>query len=240
MRKNLKDGNSMINYYNQEKMKRKLPNLKKLKPALGKNYQKIGAYNKHLFENPILENFMTQYLEETQDQINDYISQDYFKSIIWQLGLPYFVIDLMIYLTGCDQEIKDVLNQVKPQLQKISQEDYESTLQSQAQNLSLNDIEKDYSMIKNILSKIGRKTALQRLDSADSQSDGLDPKLLAIEKKIKDYKIEVGDKRFEHQMKAFKTLVTNPDKSRVEQKALSQFYCTETSIVQNFSKLFGF
>ena len=67
MRKNLKDGNSMINYYNAEKAKRKLPNLKKLKPVLGKNYNQIGPYNKHMFENPILENYVTQYMEETQD-----------------------------------------------------------------------------------------------------------------------------------------------------------------------------
>ena len=38
MRKNLKDGNSMINYYNSEKLKRKLPNIKKLKPVLGQQF----------------------------------------------------------------------------------------------------------------------------------------------------------------------------------------------------------
>lgn len=59
MRKNLKDGNSMINHYNAEKIKRKLPNLKKLKPVLGKNYHLIGPYNKHMFENPIIENYIT-------------------------------------------------------------------------------------------------------------------------------------------------------------------------------------
>ena len=41
-------------------------------------------------------------------------------------------------------------------------------------------------------------------------------------------------------MRAFKTLVANPDKARGEQKVNSQFYCTEKSMIENFDKLFGF
>jgi hypothetical protein len=57
---------------------------------------------------------------------------------------------------------------------------------------------------------------------------------------MKDYKNDVGERMFEHQMRAFKILVANPDKLRGEAKLSSQFYCTETSIVENFDKLFGY
>lgn len=110
MRKNLKDGNSMINNYHAEKQKRKLPTLKKLKPVLGKNYQSLGPYTKHIFDNPILENFLTSYMEETQEALNDCITFEQFKSISWTNGMPGFVVDLLIYLTDCSEEIMAVFD----------------------------------------------------------------------------------------------------------------------------------
>ena len=66
-RKFLKDGNSMMNNYQQEKQKKKLPDLKTLKPVPKANWNKLGPYAKHIFDNPIMENFITTYMEETQD-----------------------------------------------------------------------------------------------------------------------------------------------------------------------------
>ena len=82
-----------------------------------------------MFDNPIIENYITQYMEETQDSINNSITFDQFKCIEWSIGIPNFVIDLMILLTGCPQEIKDVYNQLRPFLLKISEEDTVNQIQ---------------------------------------------------------------------------------------------------------------
>ena len=128
MRNKLKDGNAMINNYHAEKQKRKLPNLKKLKPVFGKNYHGLGPYSKHIFDNPILENFITSYMEETQDTLNEYITFEQFKSIVWTNGMPAFILDLLIYLTDCPEEIFGVFDILKSNLQKQSQDDHEHLL----------------------------------------------------------------------------------------------------------------
>ena len=64
--------------------------------------------------------------------------------------------------------------------------------------MSINDIEKDYSMVQKILSTIGPQKTLQRSESMDSQEDGQDKKLLELEKKMKDYKNEIGERIFDH------------------------------------------
>ena len=61
-----------------------------------------------------------------------------------------------------------------------------------------------------------QKGTLARKDSFDSQSEGLDQQTMMLEKKLKDYRLEVGEKMFEHQIRAFKVLVANPDQSRLE------------------------
>lgn len=64
--------------------------------------------------------------------------------------------------------------------------------------MSINDIEKDYSMVQKILSTIGPQKTLQKSESMDSQEDGQDKKLLELEKKMKDYKNEIGERIFDH------------------------------------------
>ena len=89
-------------------------------------------------------------------------------------------------------------------------------IHSQAQHMSAAEIEKDHMLVRNILATIVRQATLERKDSFDSQSEGLDQRTMTLEKKLKDYRIEVGEKMFDHQIRAFKVLVANPDQSRVE------------------------
>jgi len=44
----------------------------------------------------------------------------------------------------------------------------------------------------------------------------MDDRTINLEKVIKDYKADIGERLFEHQFKAFKTMVANPDKSRLD------------------------
>lgn len=46
---------------------RKFENLKTMKPKVSSDWNKLGPYSKHIFDNPIMENFITTYMEETQD-----------------------------------------------------------------------------------------------------------------------------------------------------------------------------
>lgn len=53
-----------------------------------------------LFENPIFENYVTNYVEETQQALNDSVSFEQFKTIFWENGFPNIMIDFLGYLTG--------------------------------------------------------------------------------------------------------------------------------------------
>ena len=57
-----------------QKKNRRLPDLNKIKPVMGGKYS--GSQNKYIFDNPIFEFFISSYVEETQDQLNDYITFD--------------------------------------------------------------------------------------------------------------------------------------------------------------------
>ena len=128
---NIKDINSMVNNYHIEKSKRKqLPKFKQVKPVIRlahkyntgaekaekktntelflKQNTKFAPYQKHIFDNPMLEYFITSYMEETQDQINDYIDSEQFKSIIWNNGLPNLLIDVLSYLSDCPTEVHKI------------------------------------------------------------------------------------------------------------------------------------
>lgn len=102
-----------------------------MKPVLGKNYQDLGPYSKHIFDNPILENFVTSYMEETQETLNDCITFEQFKGITWTNGMPCFILDLLAYLTGCSKEILEVFEALKGNLQKLAQDDHEHLVRSQ-------------------------------------------------------------------------------------------------------------
>lgn len=102
--------------YLQQKSSRKFPDLNKLKPSLHASYPSSMHYS--MFENPIFENYLTNYMEETQSKINNAITFDQFKTIFWEKGFPNFIIEFLCCLTGqrekvfkfCE-EIQDLITQ---------------------------------------------------------------------------------------------------------------------------------
>lgn len=112
-----------------QRKNRKLPELNKLKPEMGGKY--TGQHNKYIFDNPIFEYFISTYLENTQEQQNDYITFEQFKTIVWKNGMPQFIIDLLQYITSFHEEITDMFHSAKKLYQKVSIEE----LQSMAINL---------------------------------------------------------------------------------------------------------
>ena len=67
-----------------QRKNRKLPELNKLKPQMGGKYT-TGQNNKYIFDNPIFEYFISTYVENTQEQQNDYITFEQFKTIVHQI-----------------------------------------------------------------------------------------------------------------------------------------------------------
>jgi hypothetical protein len=63
---------------------------------------------------------------------------------------------------------------------------------------------------------------------------------IKIESNIKELRNNMNKKQFKNLMKVFKTLSANPDINKVDVKQLSQFYCTEKSMTDNFEKVFGY
>ena len=105
-RKKLMAGNSLANNYHVQRQNRKFADLKKVKPKLSQNY--TGNQNLYLFfeseasmgchepgakgerypPNPIFENYITSYMEETQSEIQATIDFDQFRAIPWRKGVP--------------------------------------------------------------------------------------------------------------------------------------------------------
>jgi len=57
-----------------------------------------------LFKNPIFEHYVTQYMENTQSDINESLNLEQFKAIFWENGLPQLIIEIMCHITGCREE----------------------------------------------------------------------------------------------------------------------------------------
>ena len=71
-------------------MNRKLPKFSKVKPALGGDF-KTGHLihaNMYLFQNPLFEEYLSNYFEGTQKPLNEYITLDQFLTIKWKAGVP--------------------------------------------------------------------------------------------------------------------------------------------------------
>ena len=105
-------GNSQSMSYQIQRANRKFPNLKKIKPNIEKNYP--GNHNSYIFDNPIFENYFTQYMEETQHDINEVIDFDQFKTIFWKHGVPQFIIDVLSYITGLEEKFMSALRRRCP------------------------------------------------------------------------------------------------------------------------------
>ena len=82
-----------------------------------------GQQNKYIFDNPIFEYFISTYVESTQDQLNDYITFEQFKTIVWKNGMPQFIIDLLQYITSFHEDIAEMFDSAKKQYQKVSMEE---------------------------------------------------------------------------------------------------------------------
>ena len=56
---------------------------------------------------------MSQYMEDTQFEINDTVTLEQFRSIVWKKGIPSFLVDLFKYLTGMDDELTTMFSNAK-------------------------------------------------------------------------------------------------------------------------------
>jgi len=61
---------------------RKNPNLNKVKPALGGNFPSHLFQYLYVFkEHPIFEDYISQYMEHTQQSLNEYLTFEQFSTI---------------------------------------------------------------------------------------------------------------------------------------------------------------
>ena len=81
--------------------------MNKLKPNLEKDYPK--NHNLYLFQDdPIMENFLTYYMEETQNGLQGLVSFEQFKLIHFTMGIPYIIIDFLGYISGEKDQIERI------------------------------------------------------------------------------------------------------------------------------------
>ena len=63
---------------------------------------------------------MSQYMEDTQLEINDVVTLEQFRSIVWKKGIPSFLVDLLKYLTGMDENLETMFNNSKMAYNQLS------------------------------------------------------------------------------------------------------------------------
>ena len=76
--------------------------------------QYLGNFHTFMFENPIFEHYITTYMEETQDEINETISFEQFKTITWDHGFPCFIIEFLGYITGQPSAASNLIEELCP------------------------------------------------------------------------------------------------------------------------------
>lgn len=102
-----------------------MPNLAKVKPVLGGDYSQV-QWNKHIFDNPLFEHYVTSYMEETQETAAEYVAFDQFKNIAWRNGVPCFLFDFLSHLTGLADEVYSFFGQRRLLFLRAAREDLEN------------------------------------------------------------------------------------------------------------------
>lgn len=59
-------------------------------------------------------------MEDTQLEINDVVTLEQFRSIVWKKGIPSFMVDLLKYVTGLDEELTTMFNNSKQAYNQLS------------------------------------------------------------------------------------------------------------------------
>lgn len=81
--------------------------------------------NTFIFQNPIFERHISNYMEETQIEINNSINFEQFKTIVWKEGVPNFILDFLGYISGQNSEVVALFKSTQSILQQISMLEYE-------------------------------------------------------------------------------------------------------------------
>ena len=126
-------GNSIQNNYQHFRSLRKdYSELKDIKPKLGDSWSSKNSAGLYLFENPIFENYITEYIEETQNDLTGSIDFEKFKQISWKQMVPNFILDFLGYITGLPAEIRSIMNEARRRIPReaarVSFKDCESEL----------------------------------------------------------------------------------------------------------------
>ena len=64
-------------------------------------------------------------MEETQRDVSDVVTFELFKHIVWDDGLPAFIIDFLIYISGWQTEIYSLVGAAAPVYNKLSLQELE-------------------------------------------------------------------------------------------------------------------
>lgn len=92
-----------------------------------------------MFDNPMFENYVTNYMEETQSKINDSITFEQFKTIQWEKGVPYFIIDFLGYMTGHKDMVEKYFEDVTDIIHGKATEDLNRFISKNPFNMKEND-----------------------------------------------------------------------------------------------------
>jgi len=76
----------------------------------------------YLFQNPLFEEYLSNYFEGTQKALNEYITLDQFLTIKWKAGVPQFFIHLLSTLTGQPELVRTFFAKLAPSMSVLIQQ----------------------------------------------------------------------------------------------------------------------
>lgn len=135
MRKQSVGQNTLANNYQTIKADRQPALLNKIKPVIGGKYPNAYQQNCFLYKNdtaivtkqmatekdskdigiklnPVFENYISEYMETTQHDINENISFNQFVTIPWPKGLPGYIIEFIVQLVGNKREVLNYFQRI--------------------------------------------------------------------------------------------------------------------------------
>lgn len=102
-----------------QKTYRKVQDFMKMKPTHKEGSQR----DRYIFQNPVFENYVTAYMEDTQNLLSEHLTIETFKTIKWRRTIPAIVLDMLEYLCDASAGIEKIVQSVKGDYENAQEED---------------------------------------------------------------------------------------------------------------------
>ena len=164
--------------------------------------------------NPIFENYLSQYVEDTQKDLNEYINFNQFVTIPWTHGIPAYIIEFVVQLVGNKQEVHNYFRRIHKSIKVFAQHDFEKQSKTDSKLVQGQIIQEYYQNDDKISVKSWNSTDSKEFPIEQTRAEA---RIMLFKKTIND------SQRWQRMLESFKTLAVK----REDSKYLSVYKVTE-------------